>query len=201
MLFRSEHVDWTRVHVFWGDERHVPPDHPDSNFGMACRTLLSRISIPDDHIHRMRGELDDPHEAARLYQDEIRDWTFDVMLLGVGEDAHIASIFPDLAGRKGPRRNTDHLMSSGAGPYGLRDRVAAVPHADYWRITLTPSAILAARAILVITAGASKADAIYAALKEPLDVSRYPAQLVRDREWLIDRAAARRLAVPPAQSA
>src|SRR6185295_7645233 len=103
----TTHIDWGRVHLFWGDERHVPPNHPDSNYGMAQRTLLSRISIPAEHVHRMRGELADPHEAARLYQDEIRDWMFDVMLLGVGDDAHIASIFPDLAGREGPRRNPD----------------------------------------------------------------------------------------------
>jgi 6-phosphogluconolactonase len=207
----TEQVDWPRVQLFWGDERHVPPDHPDSNYGMAQRALLSRIAIPSANIHRIRGELTDPHEAARLYEAEITvslkarlqpDPLFDVMLLGVGEDAHIASIFPDVAGGKGLPRNTD-LVPSGAGLHGRRQLVAAVwaSHLNTWRITLTPAAILDSGAILVITAGAEKADAVHAALAAPLDVNRYPAQLVRDREWLIDRAASRRLDAPPAQSA
>src|SRR5688572_22051171 len=96
-------IDWPRVHLFWGDERHVPPDHRDSNFGMAQRALVAHVPIPAAHVHRLRGELQDATEAARQYETELRegfalagraDQRFDVMLLGLGEDAHIASIFP-----------------------------------------------------------------------------------------------------------
>jgi 6-phosphogluconolactonase len=201
----TERVDWNRVNLFWGDERHVPPDHPDSNYGMAQRALLSQIEIPPDRVHRIRGELADPGDAARLYDEEIRDRRFDVLLLGVGEDAHIASIFPGsklLAAREGPPYDRPQADADRrAAPYGPPDLAAAVwaPHLNTWRITLTPAAILPSDTILVITAGAAKADAVYAALAAPLDVSRYPAQLVRDRDWLIDRAASRRLDAPPAR--
>ena len=200
-------IDWTRVHVFWGDERHVPPDHPDSNFGLAYRTLLSRVPIPPAQIHRIEGELPDAREAARKYEAEVRDRTFDVELLGVGDDAHIASIFPGSpllqgrgAGLDGPPR----------GPQGSAPHVAAicvaaiwVEHLKTWRITLTPPALLDARAILVNASGPQKADAVRAALTLAEDVTRYPAQMLRsagDRvEWIIDRAAARSLRAPLAQ--
>ncbi len=182
-------IDWSRVHLFWGDERHVAPDHPDSNFGMARDALVAHVPLLPSHVHRMRGEIPDASQAAADYERELRegfaaagrrDLTFDLMLLGLGEDAHIASIFP------------------GSAILGAPDqaRVAAVwaPHLNAWRITLTPSAILDARAIVMIVAGAAKAEAVRAAIEGPEDVARYPAQLVRragDRvTWLIDRAAA-----------
>ena len=195
-------IDWSRVHVFWGDERQVPPDHPDSNFGLAYRTLLSRVPIPPAQIHRIEGELPDAREAARKYEAEVRDRTFDVELLGVGDDAHIASIFPGSpllehcgAGLDGPPR----------GPQGSAPHVGAVwiEQLAAWRITLTPPAVIEARAILVNGSGPHKADAVRAALTLPEDVTRYPAQLLRragDRvEWLIDRAAAQSLGAPHAQ--
>src|SRR3954469_24408183 len=86
-------IDWARVRLFWGDERHVPPDHPDSNFGMADRALLQHVPIRPDHVHRIRAELPDAREAAAAYATELPE-IFDVMLLGLGEDCHIASIFP-----------------------------------------------------------------------------------------------------------
>lgn len=181
-------IDWSRVDVFWGDERHVPPDHPDSNFGMAYRTLLSRVPIPPARIHRIAAERPDAREAARSYEAEIRDRTFDVVLLGLGEDAHIASIFPG-----------SPLIDERS----VRVAAAWVPHLQAWRITLTPPALLDARAILMMTSGPTKADAVRAALELPEDLMRYPAQLLRradDRvQWIIDRAAARSLGAPPAQ--
>jgi 6-phosphogluconolactonase len=178
-------IDWTRVFLYWGDERHVPPDHPESNYGMAARALVDHVPIPPDHVHRMRGELPDAHAAAREYARQLPDM-FDVQLLGLGADAHIASIFPG---------TTIDTTAS----------VVAVfaPHLNAWRITLTPRAILASRVILMIVADASKADAVYAALEGPLDPVRFPAQLLRsadDRvEWFLDAAAAARLrGAPPA---
>ena len=185
-------IEWTRVHAFWGDERHVPPDHPESNFGMAHRALLAHVPIPANQVHRMRGELPDAAAAAREYESLLPE-TFDVMLLGLGKDAHIASVFPgspllDEAGRHGPLGGS---------------RVAAVraEHLNAWRITLTPPALLAARAILLLVSGDDKAAATRAALDAPIDVARWPAQLLRaadDRiEWIIDAAAARSRGATP----
>jgi 6-phosphogluconolactonase len=199
-----DRVPWARVHLFWGDERHVPPDHPDSNYGMAKAALLDHVPIPADHVHRIRGELPDAHAAAGDYIQQLdvasafpghrsrvsgesgrRKNLFDLMLLGLGEDAHIASIFPG-----------SELLEPA--PPSAERRVAAVwaPHLGVWRITLTPETILDSHEIVVLVAGANKADAVYAGLKGPLDVKAYPAQLLRsgdDRvEWFLDRAAASR---------
>ena len=206
--FRTR-IDWPRVHLCWGDERHVGPDHPDSNFGMASRALVSRVPVPPGHVHRIRAELPDAAAAARDYEAALArvfaaagrtDSAFDVMLLGLGKDAHIASIFPGSplipagqAGREDP-------------PYEREaPRVAAVwaPHLGAWRITLTPPALLDARAILMIVAGAAKAGAVHAALDRPGDPAAWPVQLLRaagDRvEWIMDAAAAaQRPAAPPA---
>ena len=197
-------VPWPRMHLFWGDERHVPPEHADSNFGMAAAAMIHHVPVAGSQVHRLRGEIADAAAAAREYAGELAagfaragraDRTFDVMLLGLGEDAHIASIFPgsELLVR---RPGTD-----GRPPSGLADddRVAAVwaPHLGAWRITLTPDAILDARAIVMLVAVAAKADAVHAALEGPADVARWPAQLLRDAdarvEWFVDRAAASRL--------
>jgi 6-phosphogluconolactonase len=195
-----ERIPWADVHLFWGDERHVPPEHPESNYGMAKAALIDHVPIPADHVHRIRGEMPDALDAAADYERTLhvapgrtaavasafrrKDAFFDVMLLGVGEDAHLASIFPGSA-----------LLDSHAGRFAGR-RAAAVwaAHLTAWRITLTPDALLDAAAIVVLVARASKAAAVHAALSAVLDVNRYPAQLLRaadDRvEWLLERSAA-----------
>jgi 6-phosphogluconolactonase len=188
-------IDWARVHVFWGDERHVPPDHPESNFGMAHRALLAHVPIPSAHVHRIRGELPDAADAAHEYEAVLSGHLpFDVLLLGLGEDAHIASIFPGSVLLKG----------GGAGFVRPEERVAAVwvEHLHAWRITLTPPALLDARAIAMLVSGASKAAAVSTALDGPEDGQRCPAHLLRaagDRvEWFMDSAAARSRGAPPA---
>jgi 6-phosphogluconolactonase len=183
-------IDWPRVHLFWGDERHVPPEHPDSNFGMADQALVRHVPIPASQVHRMRGELPDAAAAARDYERELEagfqaagrsDRTFDVMLLGLGEDAHIASIFPG-----------SELLQR---PPGTA-LVAAVwaGHLNAWRITLTPTAILDSRSIVMLVSGDKKAAAVHAALEAPLDIARWPAQLLREAdhrvEWIVDHTAA-----------
>ena len=193
-------IDWARVHLFWGDERPVPPDHPDSNFGMAYRALVSQVPVPASQVHRMRGEFADAGDAGREYEAELRtgfaaagrsDLTFDVMLLGLGENVHIASLFPEspLLAHEPPAE----VLAAGVW----------VPEIDSWRITLTPAALLDARAILMLVSGAPKASAVHAALELDEDVLHLPAQLLRranDRvEWIIDRPAAARLRdAPPA---
>jgi 6-phosphogluconolactonase len=202
-------IPWSQVQLFWGDERHVPPDHPDSNYGMAKAALLDHVPIPADHVHRMHGELPDAREAAADYERTLvdvasaspsslvasasppspvasafrRKSVFDLMLLGLGEDAHIASIFP----------GSELLERANEG------RAAAVwaPHLNVWRITLTPEAILDSGTILVLVSGGNKAETVKAALEAPLDTKTYPAQLLRAAghrvEWFVDRSAAAHL--------
>ena len=189
------HIPWSQLQLFWGDERHVPPDDSRSNYRTAKITLLDHVPVPADHVHRIRGELPDAHQAAADYERILTDVEsglgriplFDLMLLGVGEDAHIASLFP------GSELLTPHTQP-GAGQPPRRVAATWAPHLATWRITLTPETILDSRAIVVLVAGAGKADAVRAALREPLDVQKYPAQLLRsaeDRvEWFVDRAAA-----------
>ena len=212
-----DRIPWQQVHLFWGDERHVPPDHPDSNYGMAKAALIDNVPIPADHVHRIHAELPDAREAALDYEGTINH--FDLMLLGLGEDAHIASIFPgsELLADAGPVSDVGrpftgrhvvsdverpftgrHVVSDVGRPFTGR-HVAAVwaPHLRIWRITLTPDAILDSAKILVLVAGSNKATAVHAALEGALDEHTSPAQLLRaagDRvEWFVDRAAASRL--------
>jgi 6-phosphogluconolactonase len=174
----QKRVSWERVHVYWTDERHVPPDHQDSNYGMAWDALVMRVPIPPSHVHRIRGELP-PDEAARLYEHEVPD-QFDLTLLGVGEDAHIASLFPGSSLLTEERR---------------RAAAAWAPHLKAYRISLTPPALLGSKHVVVLVAGAAKARAVAAAFDKAVNVERYPVHLLREAgdrvEWFIDRAAAR----------
>jgi 6-phosphogluconolactonase len=183
----SGRIDWERLHVYWSDERHVPPDHKDSNYGMTRDALLMHMPIPAAQVHRIRGELP-VEEAARLYERELPE-RYDVMLLGLGEDAHIASIFP-----RSP------VLSE-------RTRRAAavwVPHLKAYRITLTPPPLVSSSHILMLVSGARKASAVAAAIHEPHDPVHYPVHILRaagDRlQWFIDRAAARDVSAQPGRS-
>jgi 6-phosphogluconolactonase len=193
-----DRIEWPHVHLFWSDERAVPPDHRQSNFGLANRLLIQHVPVPPTQVYRIRGERF-PSDAGDLYNELLRarrDETigplFDVMLLGVGANAHVASIFPN-----SPLLARDSLERF--------ERLATgvfVPEISQWRITMTPAALHDSTEILMIASGSSKADAIAAAVEGPLDVARYPAQLLRaagDRvEWIIDSAASARLrGVPP----
>jgi 6-phosphogluconolactonase len=180
-------VDWDGVHVFFGDERGVPPDHEDSNYRMADRTLLSRV--PVGSVHRMRGELPPP-EAAADYERELRGFfggppVFDLVLLGIGEDGHTASLFP----------RTPAL--------DVTDRLAAanpVEKLGTTRITLTAPAINAAREVAFLVAGEGKAEPLKEILEGDADPRNYPAKLIRPTEdptWMVDRAAARLLRAAP----
>ncbi len=157
----ADAVDWSRWHVFWGDERCVPPDHPDSNYGMARRTLLDHVPIPTAQVHRMEGE-DPPQQAAADYARTLAetlapDDRLDLALLGIGDDGHTASLF--------------------LGTAALHEReltVAAnwVPHLDAHRITLTLPTLNRARCVTVLATGADKADAVRRALDpRPSDVT------------------------------
>lgn len=187
-------VEWSRVRVVWGDERCVPPDHPASNYAMARDALLSRVPIPHDAVHRMRGELE-PARAAAEYEAELRRVTgealprLDLVLLGLGADGHTASLFPD----------TPDLLEE------RRLVVATVaPAAPRHRITLTLRTLNAAREVLFMVQGREKASIV----REVLDAhaagtpSRLPAARVRPAAgrllWLVDRAAAAEISGSPA---
>lgn len=178
-------IDWERVHVFFGDERSVPPDHEDSNYRMAREALLDHVSVGS--VHRMRGELP-PDEAATSYEDELRRFfgeeeppRFDLIWLGIGGDGHTASLFPETPALE----VTDRLVV--ANP---------VPKLDTTRITLTAPVLNASRAVNFLVAGEGKAEALKEILEGDADPRRYPAKLVRPPggpAWMVDRAAARML--------
>ena len=176
-------LDWGRVHVFFGDERTVPPDHEDSNYRMAHEVLLSRV--PVGGVHRMRGELP-PAEAAAAYEKALREYfgpegvpALDLILLGLGEDGHTASLFPETSA------------------LDVTDRwVVANPvlKLETTRLTLTAPAINAAKAVSFLVAGEGKAEALKEVLQGDADPRAYPAKFVRpaggDLTWMVDQAAA-----------
>ena len=180
---------WDRVHLFWVDERGVPPDHPDSNYRLAEKHLLVPAGIHPKNVHRVLAEMP-AKQAAGRYTEEIQEFfrlpaggmpEFDVIHLGMGPDAHTASLFPG-----------QPLIDD-------RENIAAAVYVEkfsQWRITLLPGVILAAKHVVMLVAGADKAEAVREVFSAPLDAKRYPAQIVRQAErvnWFMDRAAARLL--------
>ena len=191
-------VDWGRVEVFFGDERTVPPDHKDSNYRMAREALLSRVPIPGDNVYRMAGERD-PHTAAKEYGQMLKekfpstgsgqgpstgsgqgaDGGLDMVLLGMGDDGHTASLFPE----------TEALNET-------RHRCVAnfVPKLNTWRLTLTAPFINKARDVLILVSGASKAARLQEVLEGVPDPRRLPVQLIKPTTgqltWVVDAAAA-----------
>ncbi len=176
-------VDWQRVHVLWGDERCVPPDDPRSNYRMAKEALLDRVPIPAENVHRIRGE-EEPEWAAAEYETELRALLSrhppGLVLLGLGEDGHTASLFPGQAA----------VHETGRW-------VMAVPAPDgtLWRITLTPPLLNQARNVSFVVSGASKAARLKQVLEGPLTPDALPAQAIRPPPgrltWMVDQAAAR----------
>ena len=185
---RNGPIDWRRVHVFWGDERCVPPDHADSNYALARRTLLAQVPLPEGNVHRIPAECTPIEDAAQDYEDCLRKFfavkpdqpSFDLALLGVGEDGHTASLFPGsevIAER-------ERWVRPVVGPAHLRPIL---------RITLTYPLLNRARHVLFLVAGAGKHPALSALLgPSPPPPDRYPAAGIRAREslaWLVDRDA------------
>jgi 6-phosphogluconolactonase len=167
-------LDWSKVDVFFGDERCVPANHADSNYRMAKEALFDRLSIPGERIHRMQGELADREAAARAYEAELPE-RIDVVVLGIGEDAHTASLFPG---------------SSALSEQTRRVLPVTGPKPPPERLSLTPPALRAARTRLVLGSGAGKAEPVRRALEDPIDVVSTPIQLARDGVWFLDAAAA-----------
>jgi 6-phosphogluconolactonase len=178
-------IDWANVHLFFGDERCVPADHPESNYRMVYTTLISRVAVPAGNVRRIIGE-GDPKESAHLYENQLKfffaglAWPrFDLMLLGMGKDAHTASLFPhsEALGEKStwvsPTRNVE---------------------LDQDRITLTAPVFNHAAYLMFLVTGKDKAERLADVLEGASDPDRLPAQMITPTEgaleWLVDRAAA-----------
>jgi 6-phosphogluconolactonase len=183
-------IPWDALDLFWVDERCVPPDNAESNYRMTDEAMLSRVPLAADHIHRMEGELD-PEVAASRYESTLRNTfklegaetpTFDLILLGMGDDGHTASLFPHTAALNEMSR----LVVANH-----------VPQKDTWRITLTWPVINQGREVAFLIEGAAKAAILHQVLLGPYDPETTPSQLIRPASrkllYLLDGAAASKL--------
>jgi 6-phosphogluconolactonase len=181
-----DRIDWTAIHIFWADERCVPPDHANSNYRIVNDLLLSHVPVPRQNVHRIRGE-NAPDRAAEDYEKELRDGfgtpvpAFDLVLLGMGGDGHTASLFPN-------HPSIDETVR-------LAVPVSGGPDGRH-RVTLTLPVLDHALQVLFLVTGREKADAVSVVLDQG-NRGRYPAGMVRSRSgrtyWFLDCAAASKL--------
>jgi 6-phosphogluconolactonase len=189
-----DRLPWDKMFFFWGDERHVPPDHPESNYRMACDALLSKVAVPAGNVFRIPAENPDANRAAEAYEQTLRDFfhppagtfpRFDLILLGMGPDGHAASLFPE------------------SKALHERSRLVVANWVEKFRtdrLTLTLPVLNQASTVMFVVSGQDKA----AALKEVLEGSQppdlYPSKLVRPTNgyliWLVDQGAASGLSNP-----
>jgi 6-phosphogluconolactonase len=193
----SEIIPWKSIHFFWGDERNVPPSHPDSNYSMARELLLSRVPVPPTNIHRIPTGDGTAIEAAELYQRTLPETLpevnafprLDYNLLGLGANGHTASLFP--------HRPTLHEQQR----LVVADHVEEV---NSWRVTLTAPVLNNAAQITFLVTGQDKATVVKQVLEGPRDPESTPAQLISPRDgaltWILDSAAASLLLRPTAKS-
>jgi 6-phosphogluconolactonase len=175
-------IDFTKWDVFFSDERCVPPAHKDSNFRMADEALFDHVNIPYEQIHRMKGEIE-PQQAAieygQILKEKFGEGGLDLILLGMGEEGHTASLFPETAALD----EKEHRCVANF-----------VPKLNTWRITMTAPFINRARQVMVMVEGAAKAVRVAEILEGPLDPHRLPIQMIDPSPghllWLMDAAAA-----------
>lgn len=184
----TQNIPWDKVHVFWGDERYVPADHPDSNQRMARHAWLDKVDIPADNIHPMSTDGESPAADANKHDDHLREFFkvavgefphLDIILLGIGDDAHTASLFP----HTDALQMTDHLVT-----VGNKDGQP--------RITFTAPLINHARCVIFLVSGASKQAALAQIFASEADALTYPARLIKPQGelwWLLDEAAGQNL--------
>lgn len=184
-------MPWSAIHFFWGDERHVPPDHPESNYRMAREAMLDRVPVPPENVHRIRAEEKDAEHAAMEYEADLRSFfalragerpRFDLALMGLGPEGHTASFFP------------------GSSVMTEQERLVVAPWVEAhhtFRITMTPPVFNHAAEVLFLVSGEEKAPAVRAVLEGERNPGLVPAQVVRPVDgkllWMLDRAAARDL--------
>jgi 6-phosphogluconolactonase len=188
----TQTLPWEKIHIFWGDERYVPSDHPDSNEGMARHTWLDRVALPSANIHPMPTANVDPAISASQHEGELQQFfalqpgaypRFDIILLGIGDDGHTASLFP----------HTDALQVSRTQSDPDGNRLITVGNKDGQpRITFTVPLINHAHTVLFMVAGASKRPALDQIFAPAADEKTYPARLIQPEGeliWLLDQAA------------
>jgi len=186
----QQSLPWNQIHVFWGDERYVSPDHPDSNEGMARQAWLNHVPIPTENIHPMPTSASDPAIAADQHDQELQSFfqnapgtfpAFDVILLGMGDDGHTASLFPHTAA------------------LAVRDRLITVGNKDGQpRITFTAPLINQARCVVFMVTGANKQPALAQIFAPTADDAAYPSRMIEPQGhlwWLLDQAAGAHLTV------
>jgi 6-phosphogluconolactonase len=184
-------MPWSAIHFFWGDERHVPPDHEESNYRMVREAMLDRVPVPPENVHRIRAEENDAERAAVEHEAELRsffalkagEWPrFDLALMGLGPEGHTASFFP---GSPVIEENARLVVAPWVEPLHT------------FRITMTPPVFNHAAEVLFLVSGEKKAPAVRAVLEGERDPGLVPAQVVRPVEgdllWMLDRTAARDL--------
>jgi 6-phosphogluconolactonase len=190
-------VPWDKLDLYWVDERCVPPDNAESNYRMTNEALLSRVPLPAERVHRMEGELE-PEVAAARYESTIRNTfklegaetpTFDLVLLGMGDDGHTASLFPHTEALN----DLTHIAIANH-----------VPQKDTWRITLTWPVINQGRKVAFLIEGGGKAQILHDVFLGPYQPETFPSQIIRPASGqlalLLDAAAASKLPVPDAAS-
>lgn len=188
--FRSQ-IPWERIHFFWGDERHVPPDHAESNYRMATEVMLSKLPVPKENIHRIMAEHPDANRSAKLYEEKLREFfklgsgqmpRFDCVLLGMGSDGHTASLFP---GTKALHEQASLVVANWVEKF------------ETYRITLTLPVINNADFILFLVSGKEKAETLKKGIDGKEHPNNLPAQLIKPTHgrvlWLVDREASGQL--------
>lgn len=181
-------IPWNNVHFFWGDERHVPPNHADSNYRMTQERLLFQVPVPSENVHRIKTENPDASSVAEAYEQDIRQFfqlqgnelpQFDLVLLGMGSDGHTASLFPGT-----------HVIHE-------QTRLVAAPWVEKfktYRITLTPPVLNNANHIIFFVTGSEKAETLKAVLEGEYQPDRFPSQSIHPTHgtvlWMVDQTAA-----------
>lgn len=181
-------VPWKDIHFFWGDERHVPPDHPDNNYKMAEEILLSKVPVDREHVHRVISEVSDAYLSAANYEIELKQYIhvldggfprFDLVFLGMGPDGHTASLFP---GTKALDEESKWVVANWVGKLYT------------WRITLTAPVINHAAEVVFLVGGDDKAQPLKAVFEGPHEPAQLPAQLIHpvngELIWMVDAKAA-----------
>ena len=169
---------WSRVTVFFADERDAPPNEPESNYWEVRKLFLEPAHVPPERVHRMRADDPDLEGAARAYE-RLLDGPLELLVLGIGEDGHTASLFPGSPWIAERERRVVAVLDS--------------PKPPPSRLSIAPRVIAEARQVLVLASGAEKASAVARALAAAGDSARVPARLARERLWYVDREAAGRL--------
>jgi len=165
---------WRKVEIYFADERAVPPDHPDSNYGVIRQVLIEPAHIPSANVKRIPAEEPDLEAVATQYENRLPH-ALDLIVVGIGEDGHTAAIFPGSPAASEAVRRVVPVLDS--------------PKPPAQRVTITPRVLREAREVLMLATGEEKAEAVWRALKSETDPTDVPARLVREREWLIDEEA------------